>query len=110
MSVNIVRKATYVCEPRDITIEVELPVNSRRLFISLKVGDKIAKKSSFRFEDFPTKEKEYENYVKRFCTAFLLYTEDDLYDYTDNYMAALNAHRNLKKVSNKLGKLIWKRT
>jgi len=110
MSVNIIRKANYVCEPRDITIEVELPVNSRRLFVSLKVGNKLAKKSSFRFEDFPTKEKEYDEYVKRFCTAFLIYTEDDLYDYTDDYMAALNAHRNLKKVSNKLGKLIWKRT
>ena len=110
MSVNIIRKANYVCEPRDITIEVELPVNSRRLFVSLKVGNKLAKKSSFRFEDFPTKEKEYDEYVKRFCTAFLIYIEDDLYDYTDDYMAALNAHRNLKKVSNKLGKLIWKRT
>ncbi len=109
MSVNIIRKANYVCEPRDITIEIDLPVNSRRLFISLKVGNKLAKKSSFRFEDFPTKEKEYDEYVKRFCTAFLLYTEDDLYDYTDNYMAALNAYRNLKKVSSKLGKLIWSR-
>tara|TARA_R110000824_G_scaffold14726_8_gene62479 strand:+ start:3157 stop:3438 length:282 start_codon:yes stop_codon:yes gene_type:complete len=88
-------------------IEVDLPVNSRRLYIILKVGNKVAKTKSYRFEKFPTKEKEYEDYVKRFCTHFLTYKENDLYDCAENYMAALNAHRKLKKVLNKSGKLIW---
>jgi len=106
----IVRQASYICEPRNISIEVEFPVNSRHVFISLIVDNIMAKKSAYFIMDFPTKKDAYDHLVEKFCNTFINYTENQLYAHAKEYMPALHAHRNLKKVLRRSGKKIWKRS
>ena len=42
LSSQVLRQVNYICEPRTITIDIEFPVNSRQLIITLKVNDVIA--------------------------------------------------------------------
>ena len=105
----IIRHVSYICEPRNINIEVDFPVNSRHITIILKVDNKLAQKHYYHISGYPTKKEEYDSYVKRFCISFINFTEDELYQYSENFMPALNAHRNLKKVLHRAGKVIWRR-
>ena len=105
----ILRQASYICDPRNMLIEVEFPISSRYVILVLKVDNKIAKTSTYSMLRYPKKHEEYDRFVRIFCNNFLNYTEDDLYKIADEYMPALNAHRNLKKVLNRSGKLIWSR-
>jgi len=105
----ILRHVSYICEPRNINIEVHFPVNSRHVIISLIVDNKVAKKTAYFMTDFPTERDTYDYFVEKFCNNFINHTEDQLYMHSKEYMLALNAHRNLKKVLYRTGKKIWER-
>ena len=105
----VLRQANYICDPRNMVIEVDFPIDSRHVIITLKVDNKVAKKSGYMMPIYPKKREEYDFYVKRFCNAFLSYSEDELYRFADEYMPALNAHMNLKKVLTRSGSTIWVR-
>jgi|ETNvirenome_6_85_1030632.scaffolds.fasta_scaffold242317_2 hypothetical protein len=104
---QILRKAKFICEPNNITIHVDFPVDSRSFLLTLKVDDVVAIQTNYKTEIYPKVQDDYNKCVIRFCDRFISIEEDDLYTYAENYMGALNIYRNLKKVFSKLGKTIW---
>jgi len=107
----ILRHAKYICEPRNITIEAGFPLSSRHIEIEIKIDNKLAYKQYYNTKNYPAKKEDYDQFVKRMCKAFIYFTDDEISYYTsdDEYMLALNAHRNLKKVLHKSGAVVWVR-
>ena len=106
---QILRNANFICAPNNMVIDVEFPISSRNFVITLKVDNTIAMKSRYNTTVFPKKQNDYDDGIVSFCTYFMLLEEDDLYSHAENYMCALNAHRNLKKVLSRSGKTVWEK-
>jgi hypothetical protein len=107
----ILRHVKYICEPRNITIEANFPLSSRHLELEIKVNDKLAFKQYYNTKNYPAKKEDYDQFVKRFCKSFMYFTDDEIDYYTsaDEYMLALNVHKNLNKVLHKSGVIVWTR-
>lgn len=107
----IVRHVKYVCEPRVINVEVDFPVSSRHVILTIKLNNKAAYTRKYLLQDYPTKKNEYDLIVAIFCSNFINFTKDELDYYTtdEEYMLALNAHKNLNKVLHKSGNIVWTR-
>jgi len=105
-----IRYIDYVCNPSNIRIEADYPSSSVYLYITMKVDNKPAFYGQYKFE-YTTDREDFDDKVKIFCNAMLLFNENEVYNYVeaDNLMAALNIYRNLKEVRNRTGSLIWKR-
>jgi hypothetical protein len=107
---KILRKVDYLCNPRNIIIEAECPIDGRYIAVKLVVDGKSAYSSYYTTPNsFPTKQEEYDIFIKIFCKKFLDFSENDLYHFADEYMPALTAHRNLKKVLTRIGRTVWSR-
>jgi hypothetical protein len=110
VATKIIRYVKYICDPRNITIEVEFPVNSRHFVIKLNVDAKTAKRAVYNVSFFPTQREEIDKIIEKFCDNFLNFKETDLYRIADEYMPALYVHRKLQKVLSKPGNLVWARS
>ena len=107
---QILRNANFVCEPNNMTIDVEFPVNFRGFVVNLKMDNIVAMKTKYRTNDFPTTQDDYNKCIVYFCDRLMSLEEDDLYTHAENYMRALNAYRNLKKVLSRSGKTVWEKS
>jgi hypothetical protein len=107
----VIRHVKYICEPRNINVEVTFPVNSRHVNLSIKVNDKPAYEKQYLFYSYPTKQNEYDWMIAVFCSNFVNLSHDELELHTDEdkYMLALNAHKFLNKVLYKSGNVVWSR-
>ena len=94
-----------------MTVEAKFPLTSTHVEIELKINDKLAFKQVYNTRNYPAKKEDYDKFVKRFCNSFMYFTDDEIGYYTnpDEYMLALNAHKNLNKVLHKSGIVIWAR-
>lgn len=103
------RHVKYICEPRNINVEVDFPVTSRHVNLSIKVNNKSAYEKQYLLQNYPTKKNEYDLMVAIFCSNFVNLTRDELDYYTgaDEYMLALHAHKSLNKVLHKSGNVVW---
>tara|TARA_R110000824_G_scaffold3106_2_gene14242 strand:- start:9193 stop:9531 length:339 start_codon:yes stop_codon:yes gene_type:complete len=106
---GILRSVNLLCDPRNMNIEAEFPVDGRYIIVTLIVDGKSAYSSYYNTTNsFPKKEKEYDIFINKFCNRFLSFSENELYGVAENYMTALNAHRNLKKVLSRSGRVVWR--
>tara|TARA_R110000824_G_scaffold235420_1_gene424231 strand:- start:112 stop:468 length:357 start_codon:yes stop_codon:yes gene_type:complete len=107
----ILRHVKYICDPRNITIEMIFPLISRHIELELKINDALAFKQYYNTKNYPTKKEDYDQYVKKFCKNFMSFTDDEIDYYTNSneYMLALNAHKKLNKVLHKSGTVVWTR-
>ena len=108
MSLKVLDSAKFLCEPRNITIEVKYNYTGT-ITINLKLNDKSALSIELRSDIIPKKEEDYHSIIKQFCNMLINLKEDDLYNICEHYMMCLNIHRNLKKVINRSGLTIWSR-
>ena len=107
----IIRHVKYICEPREINVEVAFPINSRHVDLSIKVNDKPAYEKQYSFHSYPAKPNEYDWMIAIFCSNFVNLSREEL-DFhidEDKYMLALNVHKFLNKVLHKSGKVVWSR-
>jgi|2_EtaG_2_1085320.scaffolds.fasta_scaffold30754_2 hypothetical protein len=107
---QILRNVNFICEPSNVTIDVEFPPSSRSFILTLKMDNAVAMETSHKTSDFPTTQDDYNDCIVSFCDRFMSLEEDDLYSYANNYMRALSIYRNLKKVLSKTGKTVWEKS
>ena len=107
----ILRNVKYICDPRSITIEANFPLSSRYVELLIKINNVPAYNQHYRTNSYPAKKEDYDQYIKRFCTSFMNFTDSEIDYYTnaDEYMLALNVHKNLNKVLHKSGVVVWTR-
>jgi len=109
MSLKILDSAKFLCDPRNITIKIKYNYTGATI-ISINLNDKEALSIELHSKAVPKKEEDYYNITKQFCNMFVDLEEDDLYNICEHYMLGLNTHRNLKKVINRSGFVIWSRS
>ena len=108
MSLAVVDNAKFLCDPRNITVDVKYNY-SGTVTVSFNLNGKSAFNLELRTRTIPKKEKDYYDIVKRVCNMFVNLEEDELYDICDQYMIGLNIHRNIKNVINRSGTTVWSR-
>ena len=110
-AINPIRFVDYVCDPSTIRIEANHHVGSKYIHICSKVSNKVAFEANYIFQ-LTDKKEEFNEKVKAFCNAILMFTEDEVQHYVDEdkIMPALYTFRHLKEVRSKSGKLIWRRS
>jgi hypothetical protein len=99
----------FSCQPSyfELSVEVTRQASHRIVETVLHSFGKRGIKNSYKVSKFD-EEQLFKN-ISNLCDSFMKFSENEVHDFiaAEDIMPALNAHRFLKEIRTRSGKLIW---